>query len=197
MNIVDTIRILNEEKGSFLKTTIQYIQFEMSGILKDVAHIHLVSAEQAFISATTSNNPEVESRIGIGHLRDSFNAFQMYLEKGDKWFGGLFYTRWQPEEMTSIQLKLSSIALVIALIYKKLDDQSNYITWKNTGVRIGLPFVQERAFAIKGWKEAEKSNNDQGWNGRQPTYSPDLKKRQAYKDELVFIELFASAIKEV
>ena len=197
MNIVETIRTLKDSSGNFLDTTLQYIQYEMSGILKDVARIHLTSAEQAFIAATTSNNSEGECRVGIGHLRDSFNAFQIYLDRGDKWFGGLFYTKWELEETTSIQLRMASIALVISLTYKRLGDESNYITWKSTGYKFATEYLNKRAIAIGNWKDAKKSNMNGGGNGGGATYSADLAKRQAYKDELLFIDLFTKEIKNV
>lgn len=197
MNIVETIRILKNGNGSFLETTLQYIKYEKSSIIKDIALIHLTSAEQAFISAVNSNNAESECRIGIGHLRDSFNAYQLYSDKKPKFFFGLFEGVWIPEELTDVQLKLASIALIIALIYQKLNDESNYITWKSIGFRFANEYSKSRASAIDNWRTARISDRNQGGQGAQPTYSIDKVKRQAYIDELAFIDLFTHVIKDV
>ena len=177
-----------------MNTTIQFVQSELGNILKDVAKIHLISAEQAFIAADRSNNSESETRAGIGHLRDAFNSFQIYLEKGET-FLGIFRTSWNAETKTSIQLKLASLAFVIALIYKRLDDESNYLSWKITGFEYAKTFILNREKSVAKWKNAQTIKPGT------PNIPIQIVQSEyyllKYKNELVFIELFSKVIDEV
>lgn len=195
MHIIDTIKHLKKENSNLIDVSLQFIRQELNSILKDVAKIHLISAEQALISASTSNNSETETRVAIGHLRDAFNSFQVYLEKGTTVFW-IFPVSWRDEETTDIQFKLSSIAIVIALIYEKLNDINNYISWKNTGLTFAKLYIANRpnaiAYILKARKYEPSTGNYTDIIGR-----PDYAKRSTYKDRIAEINLFSEILKVI
>jgi hypothetical protein len=144
MNIIEAIQLLKKDDSNLLDVTLGFVQSEISGIYKDISKIHLISAEQAFISATRSNNSEAEIRVAIGHLRDSFNAYQVYLDKGTTVLV-FWQSKWDAETSTLIQLKLASLAFVISLIYKKLNDENNYLSWKNVGLFYAKGYISNKS----------------------------------------------------
>jgi hypothetical protein len=193
MDIVETIRVLKQEDSKLIDTTLQFIHYEMHGFLKEVGKVHLLSAEQAFISASTSNNAESETRVGIGHLRDSFHSFQLYLENGRTKFG-FYKTAWEPETRTSIELKLASIALVISLVYKRLNDESNFWAWKKIGLAHAKDYINNRQSAVSDWQNAMETYTEGSYSIRR---RPNYRIRELYDKELVFIDLFSKAVKEI
>lgn len=188
MNIIEAIKILNQDENNLIDTSLRFVRTQLNGVLVDVAKIHLLSAEQAFISATQSNEPETEARVGIGHMCAAFNAYQLHLEKGVKilWFK----TDFSPEDKCRFQLKITSIAIVISLIYKRLKDENNYISWKSIGVTNAKKYLQEWRVVVEGFKYATMNVGQYGG------IDDDIK-RNSYEPELKFIADFSSAIKEI
>jgi hypothetical protein len=195
MNIVEAIKLLKKDKNKLLDTTLQFVQTEIFYVHKDIAKIHLLSAEQAFISALRSNDPNSESRVGIGHLRDAFNAYQVYLDRGDVWLG-IFTVPWNPIVKTEIKLKLASLSCIIAIIYEQLNDKSNYLTWKNITMNEAKEYMQNRPTAIEKWKNAT-TKKSMGTTGMIWITVEDTKIQKQYKEEIQFIKLFSEIVKEI
>lgn len=162
-DLLDTLKKLKSEEQNFIEFTLKYIHYELGNIFQDIARIHLISAEQAFFSAKISNNFEGEIRVGIGHLRDAFNSFQISLDKGRsiKIFGlSVIRFKWWSDNRTKLLLKLASVASVISILYLRIEDENNYMTWKSNAINISEQYKTHRSKHISDWQKKEDPDSE-------------------------------------
>lgn len=191
MNYLETLKNLKEDNNKLIDTSLSFVRYEANNILYDVAKIHLLSAEQAFISAEISNDQATELRVSIGHLRDAYNAYQLFLESKRSYL--IFFKRnLSLSNKTVVYLKLSVISAVIAILYKKINDTNSYIGWKSTCYEETNKFITNRSKVIQKWQYARKAVRE-FWGGSY-TYVNDDRLQNLYHEEHKFMADYRSVI---
>lgn len=128
--VINGQRIIN-----ILSGVVANFEKEIEQIYLDIAYSHLNSARQCFESVENSKNPEQEFRIGLNHLRDTYNIFISFKKKRVK-KSILFWTYYDRFKISDdLRLKIVEIAAAIALGYMHIDENKNAYTWKQRAIQ--------------------------------------------------------------
>lgn len=135
-----------------VRIILQYTQTErdkdelISEALKEIAEVFWTSAHQAFTAADNLRNnrerQQTEIQVGIGHLRDAFNAYERSLSKKPKmrlierlrwenWFDG---SDWSSDEKDIILSRITELAALISVAYQSIGDDRDQKYWSQVAL---------------------------------------------------------------
>ena len=133
---MDAIMIIGGLKKTYdaimLEAELSCIYKSIANVYSDISEAHFKSAKQAIIAAKTSNDSNMEIRIAIGHLRDSYNVLMSLENKTRKIRSFLF----QVTEKEIIENKyrfweqLSFLSSILSVLYKNIEEYENASFWE-------------------------------------------------------------------
>ncbi|MEA5259762.1 hypothetical protein VB264_18340 [Arcicella aquatica] len=104
---------------------------ELGSVYINMADSHFKSAEQSFKAYYNSNDPNTEIRLGINHLRDSYNIYYTAIRRSVEKRLLIFWTYNDfPYRENKTTLLVTNIAAMISLFYKELGEFENAKAWK-------------------------------------------------------------------
>jgi len=74
---------------SIVKIVLRYLDNSFDSLFREIAEVHYTSVRQAFADAERMNDVErrnFEIQVARVHLRDTFNAYQHFLNRKGKYF---------------------------------------------------------------------------------------------------------------
>ncbi len=137
---------------SLAQFALKLLESKTDSIMADISRIHFTSAKQAFAAASTSDSHEgsiAEIRVGIGHLRDAYNALEEYSSQRTRFL--LFFE--QSHDMTTgakIFAEMTDIAAMIAVAYTYLGDKgTNAPNWRETALKDLSKYLEAYSELVK------------------------------------------------
>ena len=104
---------------------------ELGSVYINMADAHFKSAEQSFKAYANSKDPNTEIRLGINHLRDSYNIYHTAIRRFVTRRLLIFWTYDDyPNRENKTNLLVTNIAAMISLLYKELGEFENAKAWK-------------------------------------------------------------------
>ena len=119
---------------SIVKIVLRYLDNSFDSLFREIAEVHYTSVRQAFADAERMNDVErrnFEIQVARVHLRDTFNAYQHFLNRKRK----VFSTPISADKKAGALSRCIEIATLIALTYAEVGEEPNAKAWRDEAWR--------------------------------------------------------------